>query len=121
MGVLECEMDGHVAVVTLNRPESRNSLDPELIVTLADLWNSLGGDDAVRAVVVTGAEGSTFCSGFDLGTTIPLMTGTRTPQNEFEQVVAKDSELTARATLRGYDLGKPLIAAVNGHAIAGGM
>ena len=121
MGVLECEMDGHVALVTLNRPESRNSLDPELIVTLADLWSSLGGDDAVRAVVVTGAEGSTFCSGFDLGTTIPLMTGTREPQNKFEQVVANDNELTARATLRGHDLGKPLIAAVNGHAIAGGM
>ena len=121
MGVLEYEMDGQVALVTLNRPESRNSLNPELIVTLAELWSSLEQDNAVRAVVLTGADGSTFCSGFDLGTTIPLMTGTREPQHEFEQEVANDNELMARATLRGYDLGKPLIAAVNGHAIAGGM
>ena len=70
MGVLEYEMDGQVALVTLNRPESRNSLNPELIVTLAELWSSLEQDNAVRAVVLTGADGSTFCSGFDLGTTI---------------------------------------------------
>lgn len=121
MSVLECEMRGQVALVTLNRPESRNSLNPELIVELAALWDGLGEDDDIRAVVLTGAEGSTFCAGFDLGTTIPMITGTREPQNEFEQAVADDSELLHRATLRGYDPGKPVIAAVNGHAIAGGM
>jgi len=121
MSVLECEMDNHIALVTLNRPESRNSLNPELIVRLAELWDGLGKDDAVRVVVLTGAEGSTFCSGFDLGTTIPMMTGTREPQNEFEQAVADDNALMHQATLRGYDVGKPVIAAVNGHAIAGGM
>ena len=116
MSVLECEMRGQVALVTLNRPESRNSLNPELIVELAALWDGLGEDDDIRAVVLTGAEGSTFCAGFDLGTTIPMITGTREPQNEFEQAVADDSELLHRATLRGYDPGKPVIAAVNGHA-----
>ena len=49
------------------------------------------------------------------------MTGSRSPENSFEQAVADDSSLAARATLRGHDLGKPLVAAVNGHAVAGGF
>ena len=118
--VLVSKVD-HVATVVLNRPDARNALNPELIVTLAATWDELAADGDVRAVVVTGAEGSTFCSGFDLGTTIPIMTGNRLPENGFEQAVADDPGLAARATLRGHDLGKPLIAAVNGHAIAGGF
>lgn len=121
MTVVETSISDHVAVVTLNRAEARNALNPELIVALAETWRGLAADDEVRAIVVTGAEGSTFCSGFDLGTTIPLMTGAREPQDEYEQTVADDLSLMGVATLRDYDPGKPLIAAVNGHAIAGGM
>jgi enoyl-CoA hydratase len=121
MAVVEIETNDHVAVVTLNRPEARNALNPELIVALARSWEQLAADDSVRAIVVTGAEGSTFCSGFDLGTTIPLMTGNREPQDTFEQAVVDDFGLMDRATLRDYDIGKPTVAAVNGHAIAGGM
>lgn len=121
MSVLLVSRADHVATVALNRPEARNALNPELVVALAATWDELAADDDVRAVIVTGAEGSTFCSGFDLGTTIPIMTGSRSPENSFEQAVADDSTLTARATLRGRDLGKPLVAAVNGHAIAGGF
>ncbi len=114
-------MRDHVAFVTLNRPEARNALNPELVVALAATWRELAGDDEVRAVVVTSSGGSTFCSGFDLGTTIPLMTGSRTPENDFEQAVVDDLGLLGVATLRDFDPGKPIIAAVNGHAIAGGM
>ena len=121
MAVVETEINDHVAVVTLNRPDARNALDPELIVGLAGTWETLAEDTAVRSIVVTGAEGTTFCSGFDLGTTIPIMTGARQPDNEFEQAVADDLGLLGRATLRDYDPGKPMVAAVNGHAIAGGM
>lgn len=121
MAVVTTEISDHIAVVTLNRPDARNSLDPELIVELAATWHRLAADDDVRVIVVTGALGTTFCSGFDLGTTIPLMTGGREPQNTFEQAVADDLGLLGVATLRDYDVGKPLVAAVNGHAIAGGM
>ena len=121
MAVVEVEINDHVAVVTLNRPEARNALNPELILGLAQTWGQLAADGDVRVVVVTGATGTTFCSGFDLGTTIPLMTGGRKPQNEFEEAVAADLGLLGVATLREFDLGKPTIAAVNGHAIAGGM
>ncbi len=121
MGVLEYQLDGHVGLLTLNRPEARNSLNPELIVGLAETWERVKEDPVVRVVVLTGADGSTFCSGFDLGTTIPLITGSREPQNQFEEAIAADREILRRATLVGHDIGKPIVAAVNGHAIAGGM
>ncbi len=121
MSVLTTSIDDGVAVVTLNRPEARNALNPELIVALAGTWRALAADEQVRVVVVTGAEGSTFCSGFDLGTTIPLMTGAREPADDHERTVADDLGLLGVATLRDVDLGKPLVAAANGHAIAGGM
>ena len=93
MNVLNYEIHDHVAVVTLNRPEARNSLNPELIVALAEVWEQIKEDQQVRVAVITGAGGSTFCSGFDLGTTIPVITGARDPQNEVEELIASDRDL----------------------------
>lgn len=121
MSVLDVEQSGHVAIVTLNRPEARNALSPELIVRLDSCWRTLREDDNVRAVVLTGAPGTTFCAGFDLALSIPLMTGAREPADEFDAAVAADPALAGRACLRDEGLGKPLIVAANGHAIAGGM
>ena len=121
MSVLEIAVDEHVATVTLNRPEARNALNPELIIALAETWDRLAADDDVRAIVVAAAEGSTFCSGFDLGTTIPIMTGAREPADEHERRLAGDLSLMGRATLRDFDPGKPVIAAASGHAIAEGQ
>ena len=101
MSVLNYEVNNHVAVVTLNRPEARNSLNPELIVALAEVWEQIKGDQQVRVAVITGAGESTFCSGFDLGTTIPVITGARDPQNQVEELIASDRELLRRATLAG--------------------
>ena len=69
MNVLHYEIHDHVAVVTLNRPEARNSLNPELIVALAEVWEQIKEDQQVRVAVITGAGESNFCSGFDIGTT----------------------------------------------------
>ncbi|HJM92519.1 MAG: enoyl-CoA hydratase-related protein [Alphaproteobacteria bacterium] len=121
MSVLEVEFSDGIARVRLNRPEARNALNPELIVALADCWSQLQGDDDVRVVVLTGAAGSTFCAGFDLGRFIPLLTGAREAEDEWDRAVVAEPELPARATLRDLDLGRPLIVAANGHAIAGGM
>lgn len=121
MPVVEVERADHVTVVRLNRPQARNAMNPELIVALADTWERLAGDDDVRVVVLTGAPSSTFCAGFDLGSFIPLMTGAREPVDEWDHRIAADPGLAGRATLRDLDLGKPLVVAANGHAIAGGM
>jgi enoyl-CoA hydratase len=121
MAVLSVERLDHLAVVTLQRADARNALNPELIVTLARTWDELAADDDVWVVVLTGAPGSTFCSGFDLATFIPLMTRSREPLDDWDRIVAADLSIAGRATLRDVDLGKPLVVAANGHAIAGGM
>ena len=121
MSVLEIEFSEGIALVRLNRPEARNALNPELIVALANCWIQLRDDDSVRVIVLTGAAGSTFCAGFDLGSYIPLLTGARQAADEWDRAVLAEPDLPARATLRDLDIGKPLIVAANGHAIAGGM
>jgi enoyl-CoA hydratase len=121
VSVLDIEKRDHVTVVTLNRPDARNALSPELLGRLAVAWDDIKSDDAVRAVVLTGALGSTFCAGFDLALSITLLNKTRQPENEWDEALANDWTLAHKATLRGYDLERPLIVAANGHAIAGGM
>ncbi len=115
------ERRGHVALVTLNRPEARNALSPELAVRLARAWTEVRDDDAIRVAVVTGAGGKAFCAGADLGRLIPLSTGAREPEDEWDHAIRKDPRLTDTALLRGFDTVKPVIAAVDGFAIAGGM
>jgi enoyl-CoA hydratase len=121
MSVLGMNVSDTIAVVTLNRPEARNALSPELIVRLARSWQTIRDDADIRAVVLTGAPGSTFCAGFDLAKTIPLFTGVRSPADEWDEALLSDRTVTAKACLRDYDLKKPLIIAANGHAVAGGM
>lgn len=121
MAVLEVEHRDGIALVRLNRPDARNALNPELIVALAECWAKIDRDDDVRVVVLSGAAGSTFCAGFDLTSYIPLLTGARQAQDEWDRAVLAEPDLAARATLRELDLGRPLIVAANGHAIAGGM
>ncbi len=111
----------HIAVVTLNRPEARNALSPELLGQLTITWEQIKSDDTIRAVVLTGSEGTTFCAGFDLALSISLLNKTREPETVWDKALADDWTLAHRATLRGVDIEKPLIVAANGHAIAGGM
>lgn len=121
MSKLLVENRGHVAILTLNRPEVRNAFDPETICLLADRFEEISKDDHIRVVVVTGAGDKAFCAGADLGRLIPLMSGAREPEDEWDRRVKEDASLFNRSILRGYDVGKPVIAAINGHAIAGGM
>ncbi len=119
--VLLVEHKDNVVIATLNRPKARNALSPELVVRLAGFWDQVRADDHIRAVILTGAAGSTFCAGFDLARSIPLLTGAREAEDEWDEAFVADRTLAHKATLRGYDLERPLIVAANGHAIAGGM
>lgn len=120
MPLVDYALNGHIAVITLNRPEARNAINPEVAVRLADAFTRVRDDDAVRVAIVTGT-GSAFCAGADLGQLIPMMNGTREPENEWDERVRAEPGLTSRALLRNFDPEKPVIAAINGHAIAGGM
>ena len=120
MALVEYAQHGHVAIVTFNRPEARNAINPEVAVRLAEAWQDVKDNDAVRVAVLTGT-GSAFCAGADLGQLIPMISGARKPENEWDERVASDRGIIGRAILRDFDTEKPVIAAINGHAIAGGM
>ena len=117
--ILVEKRDG-IAIVTLNRPEKRNALSPEMIVRLARFWKDAADDHAIRVVVVTGAGDQAFSSGGDLGSLIPLMMRSRAPLGEWEERFSADRKQLGAALLRSAGFFKPVIAAINGHALAGG-
>jgi enoyl-CoA hydratase/carnithine racemase len=110
----------HVALVTLDRPERANALDPGMLGSLAAAWRQIAADDAIRCAVLTGAGERVFCGGMDMKTTIPasqrLARGERIDPAELAGL--RDA---ATAVLAGFDLGKPLVVAVNGHCRAVGL
>lgn len=110
----------HVAIVTIDRAGKANSLNPPALRELAAAWRELAADDDIRSVVLTGAGDRVFCSGMDLRETIPvaqaLARGEQVDPESFEGLRS-----VATATLAGFDLGKPLVAAINGHCRGGGF
>jgi len=115
------EKRNHIAYATFNRPEVHNSFNPELLVAMDAFWEEAERDDEVRAVIVTGAGKVAFSAGADLGKLIPLFTGARKPEDEWDRKLLGNRRIGDRALLRKYDFPKPVIAAVNGFCIAGGM
>lgn len=120
-GVVLSAKDGTVLLLTLNRPAARNALTPEMICRLADAFDAAETDDAVRVVVLTGAGDRAFCSGGDLAATLPLLTGARAPVDTWDRRVLDDPTILSRSALRDDGFGKPLIVAVNGACLAGGL
>jgi enoyl-CoA hydratase/carnithine racemase len=106
---------GPVAVLTLNRPEARNSLSEELIAALHAAITEISGSDAVRAIVITGA-GSAFSSGHDLRE----LSSHRSDPDRGKAHFAKVMEACSRMMLSLVRSPKPVIAAVNGIATAAG-
>jgi len=110
----------HVAVVTIDRPAHANALDPVTIRALAAAWRRVAEEADIRCAVLTGAGDAVFCSGMDMKTTIPaaqrLARGERIDDAEFAAL--RD---VSTALLAGFDLQKPLVCAINGHARAGGF
>ncbi|GAB4149134.1 MAG: enoyl-CoA hydratase-related protein [Planctomycetota bacterium] len=106
-----CERDGPLAVVTVNRPQKLNALDGATIDELASVFRALSGDEAVGAVIVTGAGEKAFVAGADIS------------------VLARQGVLDGRRNSKqGQDLTrvmesspKPILAAVNGFALGGGL
>ena len=111
------EQDGHVLLVTLNRPDKRNAINCESMCLLDDAWRRLDRDDDVRVAILTG-NGSTFCAGMDLKE-IALL-GQPEPADEHIARVQADTEIIWRAWLKTDRPAKPVILAAEGFARAGG-
>jgi enoyl-CoA hydratase/carnithine racemase len=111
------EKRDRIAHLTLNRPEAKNAIDPELHRLLWEAWEDFAADDALDLAILTGS-GDAFCAGADLKTFIPpWMDPPATPQQVRENVKTGLGGLT-----RGlHRIHKPVIAAVNGWALAGGL
>jgi enoyl-CoA hydratase len=110
---LTYERVGATAVVTMNRPEAKNALSLPMLVGMADAWEEINSNDEIRCAILTGAGGS-FCAGMDLK-------AMGAPEAEqYRPRMEADPDLHWKALLRHYDVTKPLIAAVEGHAVAGG-
>jgi enoyl-CoA hydratase len=115
MPALLVERDGAVVTVTMNRPEARNAFDAEMLVRLADAWDLIDGDDGVRVAVLTGAGGH-FCAGTDL-----KLMASGYADDEWRRRLTTEKDLHWKAFLRSHRLKKPLVAAVEGYALAGGL
>jgi enoyl-CoA hydratase len=102
------EQRGHVLIVTMNRPQARNALSGPMLAILRQAWDQVDDDPQVRVCVLTGAGGA-FCAGADL----KAMTANHPGDHPMDLSVIEP-------LLKGRRLTKPLIAAVEGPAIAGG-
>jgi enoyl-CoA hydratase len=104
------ERRGHILIVTMNRPHARNALSGPMLAIMREAWDEVDRDPGIRVCVLTGAGGA-FCAGADL----KAMTSSH-PGDSF----AGTDLARIEPLLKGRRLGKPLVAAVEGPAIAGG-
>jgi enoyl-CoA hydratase/carnithine racemase len=117
MSKLLYEKRDRIAYLTLNRPDARNAIDPELHQLLWDAWEDFAADDAVDVAILTGA-GDAFCAGADLKTFIPPLIEDGMSGAWVRDNVKNGLGGLTRGLHRTY---KPVIAAVNGWALAGGL
>jgi enoyl-CoA hydratase len=106
------ERRGHVLIVTMNRPQARNALSGPMMELMRQAWDTVDSDPEIRVCVLTGAAGA-FCAGADLKAMTSSHPGDRFQGGDLDVSVIEP-------LLKGRRLTKPLIAAVEGPAVAGG-
>lgn len=110
--MIKKELKNNTLLISLNRPDKRNSLHPDLVSELKTSLANSENDDEINSIIITG-EGSSFCAGADLEY-LKKLGDYSSLENE------NDSASLAELFLQIYTFSKPTIAAVNGPAIAGG-
>lgn len=108
---IDLEQSGHIATITINRPERLNALDAEHYRLLSDAWSQVRDDPQIRAAIITGAGERSFCAGADIKSFVAL----EQPAHNF-WLTQRDQLLN-----RGLEVWKPVIAAVNGHCLGAGL
>ncbi len=111
LGQVLLAVDGHIATVTLNRPDQRNPLSATMLSDLAAAFRWCQQEPEVRVVVLTGA-GRVFCAGADLTS----FDGETTSLEKF-----RSRDLFVDLFILMAELGKPIVGRINGHALAGGL
>lgn len=114
MASVDVTVDNHIATVLLNRPEAMNSVDPEMRGLLHQAWERIKTDEDIWVAIITGAGEKAFSTGSDLKKTMPI-------QETFARQTFGPPIAGAGAMTAGLETDKPLIAAVNGYAMGGGM
>ena len=109
-----------VLTLTMNRPDAKNALSPQMLVRMAEAWYEYRDSKDLRVAILTGAGEESFCAGGDLKLTMPLVTGVREPEDEWDHRLVGNYTLFTDAILRGFEIYKPIISAVNGSALGGG-
>jgi enoyl-CoA hydratase len=105
------QKDGAIATITFNRPRVHNALSAEAGQAMGEASADFEADDALRVLIVTGAGDKAFCSGADLKTAIPRITSTSSTE---------PTSLRLGTSRPFSGVTKPIVAAVNGYALAGG-
>ena len=111
------EKHGKIAIITINRPEAMNALDLETNRELCDAWTNFREDSDMWVAILTGAGDKSFCSGADLKKMIPAVAG-KSPLERMEDLHYRPSFGGITKRLKLY---KPVIAAINGTCLAGGL
>lgn len=114
---IELQRKGKVGVITINRREKMNSLDFEANDELIDIWKQIRDDDSINAALITGAGDQAFCAGADLKTY--TMSYATTPAPEFRTRFTDGPGFGG--ITRNLQINKPIVAAINGFAISGGL
>ena len=109
---IEFEKQGPVVVITINRPQAMNAIDLNTHLAFQEIWPRINQDDDIQVVVLTGAGSKAFCSGADIGTFLPYLR---------ERAVKELDDGDFCGINRGSPTTKPIIAAINGLAYAGGL
>jgi enoyl-CoA hydratase/carnithine racemase len=107
---IDYKKEGRIAIFTINRPEAMNALNMATMAELRDAMTEFRDDDELWVGIVTGAGEKAFCGGADIKDTLPFM-----KEHSRDQWAMPDS------IMRGLELWKPLVAAINGMALGGGL
>ncbi|MBI4607874.1 MAG: enoyl-CoA hydratase/isomerase family protein [Candidatus Rokubacteria bacterium] len=107
------EQKDKVVTITINRPDAMNAVDPETQQALVDAWTRFRDDEAAWVAILTGAGDKAFSAGADLKKLIPAAFKAGGP--------ARHNQFGLGGITRGLEIWKPMIAAINGHCLAGGL